>query len=68
MEKNEIKLDFANSKIEIMQEDGTIKEYTQNDSSEYVKDTGRAEDIKVLNWPSDFPSKHDKPEDYEPTE
>jgi len=65
MENNEVTWNLIENTISIMTNDGTIKEYTQNESSEYVKDTGRAEDIKVLNWPSDFPSKHDKPEDYQ---
>jgi|688.fasta_scaffold858720_2 hypothetical protein len=65
MENNEVMWNLIENTISIIKEDGTVKTYTENESSEYVKDTGRAEDIKILNWPSDFPSKHDKTEDYQ---
>ena len=65
MENHEITWNLIENTISIIKEDGTIKTYTENESSEYVNDTGRAEDIKIMNWPSDFPSKHDNPEDYE---
>jgi len=65
MENNEVTWNLIENTISIMKEDGTVKTYSENESSEYVNDTGRAEDIKVLNWPFDFPSKHDKIEDYQ---
>jgi len=60
MENHEITWNLIENTISIMKEDGTVKIYTENESFEYVKDTGRAEDIKILNWPSDFPNKHDR--------
>jgi hypothetical protein len=64
MEANEITWNFIADTISIMADDGTIKKYTQDQAEAYVADTGRIADLAVLNWPSDFPKKHDNPEDY----
>jgi hypothetical protein len=65
MENHDIQLNIKDGTISIMSENGIVKTYTKDNAEEYLKETQRIYDLKIMNWPSDFPSKHDNPEDYE---
>jgi hypothetical protein len=67
MKRENITFNTGENKLVVTFTDESSKEYT--DSESYLADwPDRAADCIAMNWPSDFPSKHDKPEDYEPTE
>jgi hypothetical protein len=59
-----ITFDSFNNEIVVMDENGINKKY--KNSNEYLFDFPKREsDCIAMNWPSDFPNKHDKQEDRE---
>lgn len=64
MKIESITFDSMNNKIVVLNEDGTSKEF-QNSTQYLAEYPERELDCIAMNWPMDFPSKHDTYENYD---
>lgn len=63
MKIESITFDSINDQIIVLNDDGTSKEF--KNSNQYLsKYPDREQDCISMNWPMDFPSKHDSYADY----